>query len=65
MKKVKILLSCGRNLQNYVDAIRELGAEATASYLPAVDINFDGLIFYGADIFEHFLNMCQTNCGDE
>ena len=49
MKKVKILLSGGRNLQNYVDAIRELGAEATASYLPAVDTNYDGLILCGGN----------------
>ena len=49
MRNVKILLSCGVNSQNYVDAISGLGAEATAKYLPAIDTNYDGLILCGGN----------------
>ena len=49
MRRVKILLSCGANSQNYVDAVRELGAEVTASYLPTIDTNYDGLILCGGN----------------
>ena len=47
MEKIKILLSCGTKPQNYVDAIRALGAESTAKYLPDVDTGYDGLILCG------------------
>ena len=47
MKKVKLLLSSGRDPINYVHAFTELGAEVTAGYLPEVDTTYDGLVLCG------------------
>ncbi len=47
MKKVSVLLSGSSKLQNYIDAINGVGAEATAQYCPAVDMEYDGLVLCG------------------
>ena len=49
MNKPKILLSGKANLQFYVDAVNELGAEADGKYLPAIDTGYDGLILCGGN----------------
>lgn len=47
MNRAKILLSCGGGQKNYVEAITELGADATAAYSPSIDTTYDGLILCG------------------
>ena len=47
MRKVRLLLSAKSNVQYYVDAVNKLGADATAKYLPDIDIGYDGLILCG------------------
>ena len=49
MQNIKILLSCNINSKNYADVIKQLGAEATSSYLPTVDTSYDGLILCGGN----------------
>lgn len=49
MRKMRILVSGNRNLQNYVQAIEGVGAEATALYLPEADLSFDGLVLCGGN----------------
>ena len=49
MAKTKILLSCSAVTKNYVDAVNNLGAEATAYYLPHIDTSYDGLILCGGN----------------
>ncbi len=45
--KPKILLSVGANKENYLMAVKSVGGDPFASYLPAVDLSFDGLILGG------------------
>jgi putative glutamine amidotransferase len=47
MAKVKILLSGSSKFQNYTAAVEAAGGIADASYLPAVDTSYDGLILCG------------------
>ena len=47
MRKLQILLSCGSEPRNYVEALNHLGAEPTAKYLPEVDTRYDGLLLCG------------------
>lgn len=49
MRKVRILLSGKTYLPYYTEALQQLGAEADASYLPAVDTDYDGLILCGGN----------------
>ena len=49
MRKVRILLSGNSKLQNYVQAIEGVGAEASATYLPQVDTGYDGLVLCGGN----------------
>ena len=49
MGKIKILFSCGAGIQNYIDAVNNSGAEATADYLPHIDTSYDGLILCGGN----------------
>ena len=61
MKKIKILLSYKGSVQNYIDALTGVGAEATAEYLPSVNTDFDGLILCGGgDIHPKFFNEENT-----
>lgn len=51
MKKPKILLSGGKNIDNYIDAITQLGGIPVGGYLPQTDDSCDGLVLCGgADI---------------
>jgi len=47
MSKIKLLLSCKSNIENYANALNELGAETVAEYLPSVDMQYDGLVLCG------------------
>lgn len=47
MSKIRLLLSCKSNTQNYIDAFGALGAETVAEYLPSVDTQYDGLVLCG------------------
>lgn len=47
MKKIRILLSGKTNLQYYTDAMKELGVDAFAQYLPEVNTDYDGLVLCG------------------
>ena len=47
MRKMKILLSSGSSVGNYIAAIEGVGAEAVAKYLPEIDTDYDGLILCG------------------
>jgi len=47
MSKIKLLLSCKSNIENYANALNELGAETVAEYLPSVDTQYDGLVLCG------------------
>ena len=49
MSKIKLLLSGNTNLQYYLDAVREAGAEPFAKYLPEIDTGYDGLILCGGN----------------
>lgn len=62
MAKVKILLSGSSKVQNYTAAVEGAGGIAEASYLPAVDTSYDGLILCGGcDINPKYYN--QENNG--
>ena len=57
MKKIRLLLSGRINMGNYVNAVIDAGASATAEYLPTMDTDFDGLILCGgADIDPKYYN---------
>ncbi len=45
--KPRILLSCQSNMQNYINAVNELGGIAIAEYLPDVNTDYEGLILCG------------------
>lgn len=47
MEELKILISGKINFKNYINAVENLGAKATAEYLPDIDTSFDGLILAG------------------
>lgn len=49
MSKIKLLLSGNTNLQYYEDAVRAVGAEPFAKYLPEIDTGYDGLILCGGN----------------
>jgi len=62
MTRAKILLSGSKNLQNYVDAVKGVGAEGVAKYLPEIDTGYDGLILCGGgDMDPGYYN--EQNCG--
>ena len=57
MRKMKILLFGKGNLQNYINAIEGVGAEAIAEYPPKMDHTYDGLILCGGvDIHPKWYN---------
>jgi putative glutamine amidotransferase len=49
MRKMKILMSAGKDAQFYTEAVEGVGAEATMKYLPKVDTDYDGLILCGGN----------------
>ena len=54
---MKILLFGKGNLQNYINAIEGVGAEAIAEYPPKIDHTYDGLILCGGvDIHPKWYN---------
>ncbi len=45
--KARILLSVKTKKEFYIDAVEQVGAIATAKYLPEIDTDYDGLILCG------------------
>ncbi len=45
--KPKILLSIGAKRENYINAVKGVGGDPFAAYLPDVDLSFDALILGG------------------
>lgn len=52
MRKVRILISGKGNLQNYINAVNGVGAEAVTEYLPQSVAEYDGLLLSGGGDIE-------------
>ena len=62
--KPKLLLSVKQNAHIYEAAFKACGAEATAAYLPEVDLSYDALVLCGGeDVDPAYYGAENTACG--